>query len=419
MVDLIKLLVSAGNGGYGRVSFRREKFVPKGGPDGGYGGDGGSVYLEADSHVTTLSHFYGKKQVSAQNGEAGGKRQRTGAQGEDVVIKVPIGTVIWLVAENSISQKRRLHHHYEGEAVPESLQPRQKYFIEKEGQPLPFREQPAIEILNNGAGMDAETAERLLHSDSMKGINVVSLPKVELITMSEEGQRFLLCQGGRGGRGNMAFKGPSNTTPYEAEYGTWAEEKIVLLELKLLADVGFVGLPNAGKSTLLSVLTKARPKIASYPFTTLEPQLGVMSLGQNDAGDGRELVLADIPGLIEGASQGKGLGHDFLRHIEHCRALVFVLAADTADLESQLDDPTAAAEQIWQVYQQLQQELKEYRPEMMQKRQIIVLNKIDIYTSDYIQAVVSLFTHKDLSILPISAATKQGLAEFTQQLSQL
>lgn len=306
MIDYAKIVVTAGNGGRGKVGWRQDKFVRKGGPDGGNGGDGGSVYLEVDPNLNTLKNFQFQKKFSAAPGQMGGDNRRTGRGGEDLIIKVPVGTVV------------------------------------------------------NG--------------------------KIDLIN---PGQKISVAQGGRGGRGNWAFRSPTLTTPKFADPGGPGESKTLVLELKLLADVGLIGLPNAGKSTLLSVLTRATPKIADYPFTTLEPNLGVMTRC--------DLVIADIPGLIEGASQGKGLGIEFLRHVERCRVLVHLLAVTSKNLQAD--------------YDQVRNELGQYSPKLLKKPEIIVLNKIDLLPSKKIP--------RFKQSISISAATHQGLDKLKIKLMNL
>ena len=281
LIDEALIYVKAGDGGNGVVAFRREAHVPRGGPDGGNGGKGADVYLVADPQTNTLLYFHKHMRFLAPNGVHGRGKNQTGAQGEDLNISVPIGTVAY----------------------------------------------------------DADTGQVL----------------ADLI---ETGQRTLLAHGGRGGRGNRVFRSSTNQAPRIAENGEPGEELRVRLELKLLADIGIIGVPNAGKSTLLSRVSAARPKIADYPFTTLEPTLGVVVVGD------RDLVLADIPGLIEGAHAGVGLGHAFLRHIERTRVLIHLLNGVSPD---PLGD-----------YEAINQELELFNPHLMAKPQIVVLNKMDI-----------------------------------------
>jgi GTP-binding protein len=318
MIDYAKISVSAGNGGDGRVSFRQEKYAPKGGPDGGDGGNGGSVYFAADKNLNTLQPFQFQKKFSAQNGQAGGQSKRHGADGADLVIKVPVGTVI---------NKK--------------------------------------------------------------------------IDLTKDQQQVLICRGGQGGKGNWQFRSATCTTPKFSEKGTKGESLELVLELKLLADVGLIGRPNSGKSTLLSVLTKAKPKIASYPFTTLEPNLGVM-VGTVPA----DLVIADIPGLIEGASQGKGLGIQFLRHIERCRVLVHLL------------DGAALLEyknyNFYNAYSSLRRELAQYSKNLLDKPEIVILNKIDVLNQKQIKQIVASLKKNKITAIPVSCATHKNLGKLKQ-----
>ncbi len=279
--DQVEIHVKSGKGGDGMMHFRREKFIPRGGPDGGDGGKGGDVIFEVKSTLNTLSSFHQNQKFRAEEGVKGGPSQMTGRNGKDLVISVPPGTVLF----------------------------------------------------------DADTGE--LIGD-----------------LTEPGQQLTILKGGRGGRGNQHFATSRNQAPRTAEKGEPTEEKRIKLELKLIADIGLIGVPNAGKSTLLSVLTNARPKIAPYPFTTLEPNLGVANID-----DDTTVVLADIPGLIEGASHGAGLGHDFLRHIQRTRVLVHLL-------DGLSEDPLAD-------YSQINSELSLFDPNLAKKPQLVALNKID------------------------------------------
>jgi GTP-binding protein len=282
LVDVARIHVLAGGGGNGCVSFRREKYVPKGGPDGGDGGRGGSVYLTVGEHVRTLLDCREQPRYRAERGRPGSGNNRTGRDGADLVVLVPPGTVV----------------------------------------------------------KDAESGERL--ADLM-----------------EAGQAFLAARGGRGGRGNARFATPTHQAPRRADPGEKGEERHLELELKLIADVGFVGLPNAGKSTLLSRVTRARPRIANYPFTTLEPNLGIVDLGEE-----RQFVAADLPGLIEGAHQGRGLGHQFLRHLERTRVLALLV-----DVNS--ENPAADAAVVIR-------ELELHSRELAEKPRVTVLTKADL-----------------------------------------
>lgn len=281
-VDYIKMYVCSGNGGKGSVHLHREKYITKGGPDGGDGGRGGHIILKGNQNLWTLHHLKFKKHFRAGHGGHGSKSRSTGADGTDVYVEVPLGTVV----------------------------------------------------------KDNETNNMLFE-------------------ITTHGQEVVLCQGGMGGRGNWHFKSSTNQTPRYAQPGIPGEEKNVTIELKILADVGLVGFPNAGKSTLLSVITAAKPKIADYEFTTLKPNLGIV-----DYRDYQSFVMADIPGIIEGAAEGKGLGHYFLRHIERNSILLFLIPADANDVRQQYDI--------------LLDELKRYNPEMLDKERLVAISKSDL-----------------------------------------
>jgi GTP-binding protein len=326
-IDKAKIYVKGGDGGNGCVAFRREKFVPLGGPSGGNGGKGGDVILEASDRLTTLLDFKYKKHFKAERGQHGSGSNKHGRKGKDLIIKVPVGTIV----------------------------------------------------------KDAETGEIL--ADLVKN-----------------GQKIVVAKGGRGGRGNAAFKTATRQTPDFAEEGEKGEEKWIELELKLLADIGIIGFPNAGKSTLISVLSHAKPKIADYPFTTLSPVLGVMELDR-----GRSVVLADIPGLIEGASKGEGLGHEFLRHIERTKALIHLI--DISDFRER--EPEEAFEII-------NNELKEYSPQLLEKPQIVVGNKIDLLSDkSLIDRLKKYFENKGYPFVAVSLATKENLDELKKKISDL
>lgn len=321
--DHTKIYVKAGDGGDGSIHFRREKFVPYGGPDGGDGGRGGSIYMEATSNLNTLIDFRYRQHFKAGPGGAGARQKKHGAKGEDITLRVPVGTVI----------------------------------------------------------RDAETDELI----------------ADLV---ESGQRVMVARGGRGGLGNVHFATATHQAPREAQRGEPGEERWLLLELRLIADVGLVGYPNAGKSTLLSVVTAARPKIADYPFTTLAPNLGVVVVGQPGSGDEFSFVLADIPGLIEGAAQGVGLGHEFLRHVQRTHLLIHLL--DGASLERDL----------WQDFQSINQELREYDEHLATRPQIIVLNKMDLpEAQERWPALKAKAEEAGYPAFAISAIAHQGTAE--------
>ncbi len=385
MIDLVKLTLAAGNGGDGKVSFRREKFVTKGGPDGGDGGDGGSILIRSKAGMTTLRDYAGLKLIKAERGANGGRRKKFGEKGHDKILEVPIGTVIYLLGENKIAAKRR-----NNSLLSEEFLSGGKYYLEEENQGIPPR--------------DPDDQVQFLES------------KLELFVFKEANQEFLVCHGGAGGRGSVHFKSSVKTTPLEAEYGGFGEHKLVQLELKLLANLGLVGLPNAGKSTFLSKVTKANPKIANYPFTTIEPNLGIMYLGSGQSRE--ELVIADIPGLISGASQGKGLGLDFLRHIENCQSLMFVLFLDESVIfDEQISDQQKAF-MLYQQYEQLKQELISYDAQMLNKQVILTINKIDLYTSEQLDVFRSYFIDKNMNVIFFSTFTNEGLEEVKKAIAR-
>ncbi|MCY8204109.1 GTPase ObgE [Bacillus sp. N12A5] len=317
-VDQVKVYVKGGDGGNGMVAFRREKYVPKGGPAGGDGGKGGDVVFEVDEGLRTLMDFRYKKHFKATRGEHGMSKNQHGRNADDMVIKVPPGTVV----------------------------------------------------------TDDDT-------------------KQVIADLTEHGQQAVIARGGRGGRGNTRFATPANPAPQLSENGEPGKERYVVLELKVLADVGLVGFPSVGKSTLLSVVSSAKPKIADYHFTTLVPNLGMV-----ETDDGRSFVMADLPGLIEGAHQGVGLGHQFLRHIERTRVIVHVI--DMSGLEGR--DP-------YEDYVTINQELSEYNLRLTERPQIIVANKMDMpQAAENLEAFKEKLTD-DYPVFPISAVTREGLRE--------
>ncbi len=321
--DQAKIYVKAGNGGNGSAHFRREKFAPQGGPDGGDGGRGGSVYLQADTNMNTLVDFHYNQRFHAGDGDKGGGARMHGKSGDDLVIRVPAGTLVRLAETGAI-----------------------------------------------------------------------------LADLTAPDQKVAIAQGGRGGLGNVHFATPTNQAPREAQFGEPGEDLTLVLELKLIADVGLVGLPNAGKSTLLSIVTAAKPKIANYPFTTLVPNLGVVEVGDHRHGDGSSFVIADIPGLIEGAAEGVGLGHDFLRHVERTRLLLHLIDGDNLAL-----DP-------WEEYEVINRELAGYRPELADLPQIIVFTKMDLPTArERWPAVEARAKAAEIPVFAISAPTREGVSD--------
>lgn len=349
MVDQAKIIIRSGKGGDGAVSFRRERFIPKGGPDGGDGGKGGDVFIETDPNLNTLDQFAHQQKFLAENGGSGRGKMMYGSNGKDLVIKVPVGTVVKLTP------------------LPES--------------PFAHEETPGRKPHKNAAAAVAE--EKTLDLD-------------------KQGMKILIARGGKGGRGNTRFKGPSNTTPRVSEQGQPSIGYSAELSLKLLADVGLIGLPNAGKSTLLSVLSNARPKVADYEFTTLEPNLGVLSSGNI------HLVIADLPGLIEGASEGKGLGTKFLKHTERTKLLVHVVAATNG-----------SPEEIYEKYVLIRKELQNYGDELVKKPELLVISKIDLVDEEKVEEIRKYFKKKKKQIIPISAATQKNIPLLISHLGQV
>src|SRR5262245_2472844 len=317
-IDEAKITVKAGDGGHGCIAFRREKYVPRGGPSGGDGGDGGSIYLKTDTHENTLLKFRFNHMFRADRGRHGEGSNRHGRNGEDLEISVPVGTVIY----------------------------------------------------------DDETGE-MIHD------------------FTEPRERFLVAEGGRGGHGNAHFASSVNRVPSRAQDGKTGEQKTLRLELKLLADVGLVGYPNVGKSTLISRISAARPKIADYPFTTLEPHLGVVSYDTY-----KSFVVADIPGLIEGAHLGHGLGTQFLRHIERTRVLLHLI--DVSDMSER--DPVDE-------FHAIESEMAEYNPDLPRKPKIIVAAKMDVAVKKKVQKLERWCAKNDYELIKISSVTGEGLED--------
>jgi len=323
-VDSANIYVKAGDGGDGIASFRREKYVPKGGPNGGDGGDGGDVILKTDTNLTTLLDVVSQTEYYAGNGENGAPHKRDGADGEDVVILVPVGTIV----------------------------------------------------------RDRDTG-------------------LTLKDMKREGMTAVVARGGKGGRGNVHFKSSTNQVPRQCEEGTEGQDRHLELELKLVADVGLVGEPNAGKSTLLSRISAAHPKIAGYPFTTLQPELGVV-----DAGTYQRFTVADMPGLISGAHEGRGLGDQFLRHIERTRVLIHVV--DAAPLDN--SNPVEA-------YHTLREELQEYSPSLAAKPELIAASKMDLEGAE--EGIKRLREEVGREVLPISSQTGEGLKDLVSRTLEI
>ena len=318
-VDYIKIWAASGHGGKGSAHLHREKYVAKGGPDGGDGGRGGHVILKGSKNMWTLYHLKFKKHFKAEHGAAGGKNRSTGKDGQDVYVEVPLGTVV----------------------------------------------------------RDGETQDMLFE-------------------ITRDGEEVILCEGGKGGKGNWHFKSATNQTPRYAQPGLEGSEGWFQLELKILADVGLVGFPNAGKSTLLSVITSAKPKIADYEFTTLKPNLGIVEYR-----DFRSFVMADIPGIIEGAAEGKGLGHRFLRHIERNSTLLFMIPADSKDVKDE--------------YRILLNELKKHDPELLDKQRLLAITKSDLLDEE-LEKELEKDLPADLPHVFISSLTGKGITELKDRL---
>ena len=381
-VDEIKIYARAGHGGKGCVAFHREAYIAKGGPSGGNGGRGGSVILQADHDLNNLIAQYYQPRLIAQAGEGGLGKGMDGHAGKDLVVKVPCGTLVWqLSAGTGVLPGAKPAGNFEDENEDEEEKPK---FATSAGK------RPLIRSASGALAQEFDLSKEGAEE------NPVSADKGELIAdLTQHGQQFVLCQGGRGGLGNRNFATAARQTPRFAQPGEPGGEGDFLLELRIIAEVGLVGYPNAGKSTLLTAISKARPKIASYPFTTLHPQIGIVEYK-----DFHRLTVCDVPGLIEGAHQNVGLGHAFLRHIERCKILVLLLDMAGADNRAP-----------WEDYQQLLQELKLYDPTLLDKPRLIVANKMDeaVAEKNLKQFKAKI---KKVSALPISAAFDQGVEKF-------
>ena len=333
-VDEVHVTVRSGRGGDGMVAFRRAKFEPMGGPSGGDGGRGGAVVLVADPNLRTLLDIRHRREIKAQNGRPGGSRDMTGANGQDVEIRVPVGTIVY----------------------------------------------------DEGSGSEGGSEDE----------------REPLVDLTQNGQRFVVCKGGNGGHGNTRFKTSTRQAPRFAMSGQPGESRQLHLSLKLLADVGLLGFPNAGKSTLLRRISAARPQVGAYPFTTLVPSLGVVERGE------RRFVVADVPGLIEGASEGAGLGDRFLRHIERTRLIVHLL--DCGALLFEERDLIAD-------YETLRHELASYRPELLERKEIVVLNKVDLVSdSGALAELESKLEARGIEVEHISGATGAGCAKLVDRM---
>jgi GTPase len=382
-VDEIKIYARAGHGGKGCVAFHREAFVPKGGPSGGNGGRGGSVILQADHDLNNLIAQYYQPRLVAKDGEHGLGKGMDGHAGKDLIVKVPCGTLVWRLESSG--------------ALPTTVTGRN---VEDEVEKPKFATSASRRPLIRSAS--GALAQEIDLSKESTDEHPVSSDKNALIAdLTQHGQRFTLCQGGRGGLGNRNFATAARQTPRFAQPGEPGEEGNFLLELRIIAEVGLVGYPNAGKSTLLTAISKARPKIAPYPFTTLHPQIGIVEYE-----DFHRLTVCDVPGLIEGAHQNVGLGHAFLRHIERCKILVLLLDMAGTDNRAPWDD-----------YQQLLKELELYDPALLEKPRLVVANKMDeaVAEKNLKQFKAKI---KKIKVLPISAAFDQGVEKFRKMIRE-
>ena len=354
-VDRIKVFAQAGKGGRGCASFRREKFVPKGGPDGGDGGRGGDVILRADRHVDNLANLFYEPIIKAKDGGHGMGKKMSGRAGADKVVKIPVGTVVWR-GEQTMPM------------IPSELE-------------------ASHEITSTAPWQDSST------SHGMTGAEVVA-------DLTHDGQDFVLCRGGAGGKGNVHFKSSRNRAPRQYTEGEEGEQGHFLFELRTIADVGLVGYPNAGKSTLLRKISAARPKVAAYPFTTLHPIVGVIEFPGYRRG-----TVADIPGLIKGAHLGLGLGHEFLRHITRCHLLIFVVDIAGSEGRNPVED-----------LQNLRRELDLYDRTLSSRPWLVVANKMDLPgATENLKALQAKFPK--VQILPTAAATGKGIAALKHELA--
>ncbi len=393
MIDTAQIVVKAGNGGNGSLSFRRAKFMPKGGPDGGDGGNGGSVYVVGDKDMNTLQLFMGKQKFEATSGGDGADNKKHGANGKDLEIKIPLGCIITIEKDETKTPPNKSKK-YTADDLADIRQ-----------EVVSARVTPGVDTTIEPDEEGSEFEEDELPETPQQVVNEYPCVVSEVL---EDGQRFCIAKGGKGGRGNVHFKSSTNQTPMFAEWGKYGQTFVVKLELKLLANVGLVGFPNAGKSSLLASLTKARPEIGNYPFTTLSPNLGVVL----DESGLRSLVLADIPGLIEGAGMGKGLGHEFLKHVERCSLLLMVLAIEDAMLYDAEKSAKEKATSLKETYAILRKELGSYNEDLLKKPEVICINKVDLYDEELRKAITKVFP----KALFISAATHEGLDELKKVL---
>ena len=395
-VDEIKIYARAGHGGKGCVAFHREAYITKGGPSGGNGGRGGSVILQADHDLNNLIQQYYVPRLIAEVGEGGMGKGMDGHAGKDLIVKVPCGTMVWLLKDTTPEIKKKMvspDDEDEEEELPEGERgAKHKPVITSStgGRPLirSARGTTALEIDLTKAKTPVVESEEPVAPPEPQGVLVADL--------TEHGQQYVLCKGGRGGLGNRNFATPRRQTPRFAQPGEPGTEGEFHLELRIMAEIGLVGYPNAGKSTLLTAISKARPKVAPYPFTTLHPQIGIMEYEK----DFKRLTVCDVPGLIEGAHMNVGLGHAFLRHIRRCKVLVLLLDMAGTDGRHPWDD-----------YKQLLKELELYDPAFLKKPRLVVANKMDEAVAEENLKTFKKKVKK-ITLVPISAAFDQGMENF-------
>lgn len=395
-VDQVKVFARAGKGGKGCVAFHREAYIAKGGPSGGNGGRGGDVIIEADHDRNNLIEQYYKPRLLAEHGEAGMGKGMDGHAGSDLIIKVPCGTLIWKLPDDMAPIDTKSvkpvtdDDEEEAEEVEEEEEPA--------SQPMKLATSSRTPIIYSGRerAMEVQYDDEDEEEVSSTQHGGAAIEGAELVAdLTEHGQRFVLCKGGRGGLGNRNFATAARQTPRFAQPGETGDEGNYLFELRIMADVGLVGYPNAGKSTLLTAISRAKPKVAPYPFTTLHPQPGIVEYA-----DYKRITVCDIPGIIEGAHNNVGLGYEFLRHIKRCKVLVILL--DMAGTDGR---------EPWDDYKQLLSELDLYDPEMLERPRLVVANKMD---EPQAEENLKKFKRKirKVSVLPIAAAFDEGIEKF-------
>ncbi|MSU03649.1 MAG: GTPase Obg [Pedosphaera sp.] len=382
-VDEITVFAQAGHGGKGCVALHREAYVAKGGPSGGNGGGGGSVILEADHDLNNLINQFFKPRLIAQEGEPGMGKGMDGHAGRDLIVKVPCGTMVWRLPRKEV------------------IEPLTEEGMEASPTPPPLKLDAGERAVLRTSG--GERALEINWSDEPESLEIVEIPATEELVadLTTNGQRFVICEGGRGGLGNRNFATSRRQTPRFAQPGEPGDEGDFRFELRILAEIGLVGYPNAGKSTLLAAISRARPKVAPYPFTTLHPQIGILEYE-----DHRRLTICDVPGLIEGAHMNVGLGHKFLRHIRRCKILVILIDMAGTDNRAPWDD-----------YKNLLSELELYDPELLNKPRLVVANKMDEEVS---ASNLKKFKRRipKTPVLPIAAAFDEGLPKFKQMIRE-